>query len=308
MSTISTTNFEAGETTNRTDANNKFSAVATATGSINEDNVRSEGIDQRQLAPHVYPGGRLEPIVYADYTTNCASSITSNTYTDSGSTPTDGTGAFYISHGDGLHLNWTALSGGGVVVKAGDLIRIHFDIFLEKINDPGYASNGPAGPKAGGRLNNRPDPIGILFFPLWKINGAASFTNLTNEADLDNTITAPAGIPFNNTANTKVDSVAFCSMEGYLDTDCFPVRTVHGSWNYVHTGADITINEIKLYARGPVVYQFDSTSSTRVFHAPVWGTGRYANNYLDIPASGASNFNITLGNGHLGAVIMRGDS
>ena len=45
MSTISTTNFEAGETTNRTDANNKFSAVATATGSINEENVRSEGID-----------------------------------------------------------------------------------------------------------------------------------------------------------------------------------------------------------------------------------------------------------------------
>ena len=42
MSTISTTNFEAGETTNRTDANNKFSAVATATGSINAPDMLSK--------------------------------------------------------------------------------------------------------------------------------------------------------------------------------------------------------------------------------------------------------------------------
>lgn len=306
MSTISTTNFEAGETTNRTDTNNKFSAVQTATGSINEDNTRSEGVDKRQLAAHAYSTGRMEPIVYVDYTTNCTSAITSNTYTNE-----DGTDAFYISHGDGLHLNWTGPGvgpDGGIVVKAGDLVRIHFDIFLSKINDAGYASNGPAGPATGSRTNNRPDAIGILFFPLWRINGGA-FTQLANEADLDASLTAPASITFNNVANTKVDSVAFCSMEGYLDTDCYPARTVHGTWNYVHTGADITINEIKLYCRGPMVYQWDAGGGgSRVFHAPVWGAGRYANNYLDIPAAGGTNFDITLSNGHLGAVIMRGDS
>jgi hypothetical protein len=303
MSTISTTNFEAGETTNRTDTNNKFSAVQTATGSINEGNTRSEGIDKRQLAAHSYSTGRMEPVVWVDYTTNCTSSITSGVYSNQ-----DGTDAFYISHGDGLHLNWTGPGvgpDGGVVVKAGDLVRIHFDIFLSQINDPGYASNGPAGPTGAGRVNNRPDGIGILFFPLWKINGG-SFTQLANEADLDASLTAPASISFNNTANTKVDSVAFCSMEGYLQTNCFPARTVHGTWNYIHTGADITINEIKLYCRGPMVYQW--TGGSRVFHAPVWGTGRYANGYLDIPAAGGTNFNISLSNGHLGAVIMRGDS
>ncbi len=307
MSTISTTNFEAGDTTDRTDANNKFSAVATATGSINEENVRSEGIDQRQLAPHIYSTGRMEPVVYADYTTNCISTITSNTYTNE-----DGTDAFYISHGDGLHLNWTGPGvgpDGGVIVKEGDLVRIHFDIFLSKIDDAGYATNGPAGPNTTSRVNNRPDAIGILFFPMWRINGGGSFTPLTNEADLDASLTAPASITFNNVANTKVDSVAFCSMEGYLDTDCFAARTVHGSWNYVHSGADITINEIKLYCRGPMVYQWDAGGGgSRVFHAPVWGTGRYATPYLDIPAGGGSNFDITLSNGHLGAVIMRGDS
>lgn len=300
MSTISTTNFEAGETTNRTDANTKFTAVATATASINEENVRSEGVDKRQLAAHGYSGGRMEPVVYIDYETNCAATITSNTYTNE-----DGTDAFYISHGGGLHIDWSALTGGGVVVKAGDLVRIHFDIFLSKIDDAGYASNGPAGPNTTSRVNNRADAIGILFFPLWKINGG-SFTQLANEADLDASLTAPASINFNNTANTKVDSVAFCSMEGYLQTDCFAARTVHGTWNYVHTGADITINEIKLYCRGPMVYQW--TGGSRVFHAPVWGTGRYANDYLDIPAAGGSNFDITLSNGHLGATVMRGDS
>ena len=303
MRIISTTNFEAGEITHRPDANNKFSAVATATASINEDNVGSEGIDKRQIAAHAYPGGRLEPIVYADYTTNCASTITNGTYN-----PQDGTDAFYISHGDGLHLNWSALSGGGVVVKDGDLVRIHFDISLQLINDAGYANEGPQGPDSGSRVNNAPDAIGILFFPLWRINGGA-FTQLANEADLDASLTAPANILFNNT-DKKVDSVAFCSMEGYLSgTDCVANRSVHGTWNYIHSGADITINEIKLYARGPMVYQWETGGGgSRVFHAPVWGTGRYAGNYLAIPASGATNFSIVLNSGHLGAVIMRGES
>lgn len=300
MSTLTTTNFEAGDTTDVAATNTKFTAVANATAAINEENVRSEGIDRRQLADHDYSAGRMEPVVYTDYTTNCISAITSNAYTLK-----DGTDAFYISHGDGLHLDWNALDDGGVVVKAGDLVRIHFDIFLSQINDPGYATNGPAGPLGSGKDNNRADAIGILFFPVWKINGGA-FTQLANEADLDASLVAPASIPFNNTANTKVDSIAFCSMEGYLDTNCFPARSVHGTWNYIHSGADITINEIKLYCRGPMVYQW--TGGSRVFHAPVWGTGRYGNPYLDIPASGIANFSITLSNGHLGSMIMRGDS
>ena len=132
MSTISTTNFEAGETTDRTDANNKFSAVATATGAINEDNTRSEGVDKRQLAAHAYSSGRMEPLVHIDVANN----LNSGAIEDTVYSGQNGTQKFELDGDPGgaahppLVLSLTGLTGGHLAIATGDLIRIHYTIYL----------------------------------------------------------------------------------------------------------------------------------------------------------------------------------
>ena len=301
MAKLTTTNFEAGETTDSAATNTKFSAVATATATINEDNVRSEGIDKRQLENYAHSTGRMEPMVYADYTTNALTSIPTFDYT--GKT---GIADFPITHGDNLLLDWSALAGGGITIKAGDLVRIHFNILLDKINDVDYGTYGPAGNNTNDRQHNRPDPIGVIFFPKWQINGSGSWVVLPNEAHWDATLVAPADIAIENSSTLKSESIAFCSMEGFPDSgDCNSNRSVHGSWAYIHTGADIVLNKLRLHARGPMVYWM--TGANRVFRAMSWGTGRYGAGYLEIPGTG-TNFTITLTTGGLGIMVMRGDS
>jgi len=290
MSTISTTNFEAGETTNRTDANNKFSAVATATGSINEENVRSEGIDRRTLT--TVANGRTEPIVFIDYDDRNNSAATTHA-------AQTGESSVVLSN---VALDMTS---SPVTVKAGDLIRIHYTAMLTSINDGAYATFGAAGNNGGSRSSNPADAIGVVFFPTWQLSSGGAFSALTNEANWLSSLTAPAGITINNTT-AKSDSIAFCSMEGVLDTNCFPNRQVHGCWNYKHTGADITLYQIQLNMRGPMVYQY--TGGNRVFYAPTWNALRYEVTCMDIPASPATNFSIVVGNAQLSLTVMRGDS
>ena len=296
MSTISTTNFEAGDTTDRTDANNKFSAVATATGSINEENVRSEGIDRRTLTS--VASGRTEPIVFIDYDDRDNTAATTHTLQT-------GECSVVLSN---VALNMTS---SPVTVKAGDLIRIHYTAFLTSINDGPYATYGAAGEDGGPRTNNPADAIGVVFFPTWQLSSGGAFSALTNEANWLSSLTAPDGIAINNTT-AKSDSIAFCSMEGYLNSDCFPVRQIHGCWNYKHTGADITLYQIQLNMRGPMVYQY--TGGNRVFYAPSWGAGRYARTCMNIPSSAPApapvitDFTIVVGNAQLSLTVMRGDS
>ena len=70
MSKIINDNFIAGETVSLADTNAKFSDIETATATINEQNVRSEGVDRRTLKAHTYSTGRMEPLVYMDYFSN----------------------------------------------------------------------------------------------------------------------------------------------------------------------------------------------------------------------------------------------
>jgi hypothetical protein len=81
-----------------------------------------------------------------------------------------------------------------------------------------------------------------------------------------------------------------------------PRRTARGIWNHI-AGQSYSVYELRLYARGPIVYQGD-----RQFFAPQWGANRYAASHMNIPSSGASNFDLTISNGQLGIMVMRGDS
>ena len=299
MSTISTTNFEAGETTDRAATNTKFSAVATATASINEDNVRSEGVDKRQLAAHAYSTGRMEPLVHIDVANNLNSgAIVDTTYPGQ-----NGTQKFELDGlvpNPALVLSLTGLAGGHLAIATGDLIRIHYTIYLKSHSDGEYAS---CGQNISGNGGNPADGIGLVIFPTWKLTGGGAHEMLPNEVNLFNDFGPAAGVTFNNTT-AKTDSISFISMEGAADAaakggDC--VRMVHGSWNYIADQA-YTVYELKLYGRGPMVYQGD-----RQLYVPTWGADRYHPDYMRIPFAGAT-FDFTMSNGQLSIMVMRGDS
>ena len=304
MSKISTTNFEAGETTDRTDANNKFSAVATATGSINEENVRSEGIDKRHLVTHGYSIGRMEPLVYL----NSSNNLNSGAIVDTTYAGQNGTQKFELNGGANpdLVISFTGLPGGRLEVATGDLIRIHYTIYLKDQSDNDYTS-------AGNNLTSSPgnpaDGIGLVVFPTWKLTGGGAHEMLPNEVNLINNFGPNAGITFNN-SNAKTDSISFVSMEGDTSTPATSFggeceRMVHGTWNYVADQA-YTIYELRLYGRGPMVYRSDGAGN-RQLYVPTWGAGRYASSYMRIPWTG-STFDFTMSNGQLGIIVMRGDS
>ena len=301
MAKLTTTNFESGEVTDRAATNTKFSAVQTATQTINEENVRSEGIDKRQLATHAYSSGRMEPIVHFDVANNLNSgAIVSSTYSGQ-----NGSQEFELNGGANpdLVVDFTGLPGGHLAIASGDLIRIHYSICLSTQGDPQYFSAGDF--KVGGQKAGNPaDGIGLIIFPTWKLTGGGTHQVLTNEFDFMNNYGPGAGQTFNN-SNARTESMSFISMEGAFPgnqrtgTSC--ERLVHGTWNHVATQA-YTVYELRLYGRGPIVYQGD-----RQLYVPTWGSDRYQNDYMDIPSSGTT-IDFAMSNGQLGIIVMRGDS
>ncbi len=305
MSTITTTNFEAGEITDRAATNTKFSAVATATGSINEDNVRSEGIDKRQLAAHAYSTGRMEPLVHLDITDN----LSGGAIADTAYNGQTGQAKFDLTGGSDLLLDFTSLAGGYLAVATGDLIRIHYTIYFKQHSDDTYTSPGEA---HGSSSNGNPaDGIGLVVFPTWKLTGGGAHAMLPNEVDLVTGFGPSAGVTFNGTT-AKTDSISFVSLEGGNDTIktnlSFPERMVHGTWNYIADQA-YTVYELRLSARGPMVYQAGTAAGNpRQLYAPTWGADRYKSSIMDIPSRAAKTFDLTFSNGQLGIMVMRGDS
>lgn len=293
MSKIINDNFIAGETVSLTDTNAKFSDIETATATINEQNVRSEGVDRRTLSNHVYSTGRMEPLVYMDYFSNGVSgSITAY--------PTQtGEGVMSLVHGSPNELDWTALAGGGVTIVDGDLLRIHFGVFLSKHNDINYDPAGPISPP-----NNQSDAVGVVFFPVWDIG--AGWATVTNQVNLNNTVGAPYSFTINQTT-ARTDGVAWVSLEGFPNSGFMNMdRMVHGMLCYKHTGADITIEKMRVHGKGPVVYQ--KTGGVRTIHVPDWGTGRYFNLGLDIPSIGGNNIDMYIAAVQMSAIVLRGDS
>jgi hypothetical protein len=310
MAKITTTNVEAGDATSVAATNAGFTAVqtATATGALNEENVRSEGIDRRQLALHSGTGstGRMEPLVYMQMEDN----LNSGAIVDTVYTGQNGTQEFAVNGPPDLLLNFTGLPGGYLAISTGDLIRIHYTIYLKSHTDTTYTSAGSDNAADPNRQNNPADGIGLLFFPTWQLTGGGAMQVLPNEEDLLTNFGPGAGVTIDNTTS-RTDAVSFVSLEGTGTGGGASrfggntTRMVHGTWSHVAT-TNYTVYGIRLYGRGPMVYQGDG-SGNRQLYVPTWAAGRYATAYLDIPQSG-STFNFTLSNGQLGIVVMRGDS
>ena len=282
MATISNTNVgPAGQVISSTTVNAKFTDVATATATLDVNNVRSEGVDRRTLA-----ASRTEPLAHMSYTNVTGTqAYTSNT----------GEAPFSITHGGGSGLLLTP----NFTLKAGDLLRINFTIRLESHDNNNYVpivsqtTNPPLGPTLS---------TGLLFFPVWETASSGSFTVLPNQAVMNNTVSAPALIPFND-ANLKTDSAAWCSMEG-IESGANRVckNTVHGAFYYKHTTSDLLVNRIKLNGRGPVAYEWDAGTSAKVIRVPDWGAGPYSSN------GWPTSWTLVLGAGQLSMMVIRGDS
>jgi len=273
MSEITSSNIgDAGDTTSASDMNTKFTDVEVSSLSINEENVRSEGIDRRTMALQSYPSGRLQPIVYVTQTANGATSSTS--YGGSGASDVGkGLTPFEVSHGSDLLLDLTS-NCAGVTVKDGDLVRIQFSIRVMTQDDYDYTSN------LAGTFSHTCDSIGLIFYPLWDI-GSGTFTMLPGrQPDLNQDASGSSTVKWlaGGGAGYQTDGIAFCSLEGAKNgtTNERLTRTVHASANYIHAGSDIKISRIRLNGRGPVAYH--SIGGLNYIDVPDWTAAVYSGN------------------------------
>lgn len=282
MSSISNTNVgPAGQVITSSEVNTKFTDVATATGAINGDNVRSGGVDRRTLAP-----SRAEPLAHLSYTENGP--------TTQGYLNQTGESVFQVNHGTDLLLapNFT--------LKDGDLVRINFTIRMGSHDRNEYYP-----------YLDTTDPsmsIGLLFFPVWKTDGGG-WSVLPGQTLLNQNVTAPAFIGFDN-GNLRTDSAAWLSLEG-IDAavglkDCRNVA--HGAFYYKHTGADMVVDEIRLNGRGPVAYEYDTGTTQKVIRIPDWNAAPYNVNHWSHHWVTGDVLDIYLQRGQLSFKVLRGDS
>lgn len=282
MSTISNDNVGVGATTAVANVNGKFSDVATATaaGAINEDNLRTEAVDRRNITSH----STLVASAYVD--NQNGSTIGSLLYT--GKT---GANDYQVDHdgtsasSNGLEIDWSPVD-----LVANDLLRIHYTIHLEKAN--------PAGSTGWGSFNPSPGTLACLVaFPVWQVvGGGGTYTNLPGNADFTQALSSGSVIHFEETGSTwRTKGFAVYGIDGRADGSLEVYeRTMHGCFNYVHTGATVSIDKIRINARGFLAYGADA--SGRFLG---WSSG--ANTY-------GSDTGHDWGRGQLAAMILRGDT
>ena len=286
MSNITNDNVgPAGTVAAAADVNTKFAAVATATATINESNVRSEAIDRHTLQAN---GGTL---VHSSYVANngAASTTEYNGLT--------GTASTYLSHGGGLEIDLTGLAGGGLSVLAGDLVRIHFAVHLRKHSNDNFVPNLDG---LTGAANVDTCGLCLIVFPVWDIG--SGFVVLPNRSDLTASVSAGSGIsidPAIAPAAYKTDGFAFYPLTGQDDgVDCNVFKTMHGSAVHLAT-SPFLLEKIRLYLRAPLNYQSDSTGARKElgvkdFTAAPW------NSFITLP------WNFTMERGHMALTVLRG--
>lgn len=242
-----------------TDVNDKFTAITTATTSIDETNVRSEGIDIRQLNPD-------NPIMKdTRYVYNKWDDGTQNTFVM-------GTGA----GGDvqdnmpyqraALRLNYSKGTGSSLIrypdnspliLNQGDLLRVHYGFVLHQLELDNVSATFS--------LSNSVDREALVFFPVYWDTPSTTPNNMGNAKVFPNRIVwwnnknnSPTEIP-----QTDPPSISVNTEERLLDDGiCFhdfaaeevtvgqrsqPMRRLHGCLNYIHESpTPLTIYQIQI--------------------------------------------------------------
>ena len=280
MSIISNDNFAVGSTATASTANIKFGDVqtATATGALNESNLRAESVDRRNIS--------TDPtLVKTGYRDNQNGSVIGS-YLYTGK---DGSNDYQVDHkgvspsANGLELDWSAAP---IILQDKDLLRVHYTAHLIKADPTGSTGWGAYNPTPG-------DLACLVMFPVWDIDG--SYTNMPGNADFMQTLTSGGKIYFEESGSDwRTRGFAVYGIDGRDDgSDEVYERTMHGCFNYVHSGTGVTIEKIRINARGFMAYSADASGRFLV-----WVSG--ANTY-------GSDTGHKWGRGQIGAMILRGD-
>jgi hypothetical protein len=222
MARIVTTDAQPGDALSAATENAKFTAVATATADLDQQNVRDEGVDGLNLCN--YPAH-----VHMNAQDNA-----STTPTAYNSGWTIGGGMYGadarqdISHGSGLVLNL----GSGVTVQAGDLVIVEWQVLKWDL-------------VAGGTGNDNDCWVVQAYWDLTS-NALANYVTLEGDDNHGGNFQIP-GREFPKTQDCSVIPNAVIIGATTYDSQ---KHTTRGLWLYEHSGADITVYGIKLMVSG----------------------------------------------------------
>ena len=243
------------------DVNAKFTAVATATTGINKDNVRSEGIDIRQL-PITSPIMRD-----ARYTYNKWDNGTTNTFTIG--TGSGGSLQSNTANGRaGYALNWGIGASAKVqydvapylVLNKGDLLRIHYSAKMYGVRTAAVTASFPI--DATFDTSNC-----IIFFPVyWDVAAPRNSDNMKVFPGrcvwYDYGLTDPMSIPQTDPPSASSNSEErllddgicvydLAAEELVVNRETKAIRRLHGCLNYVHQDVvPLVIREIGIATTG----------------------------------------------------------
>jgi len=267
------------------DVNAKFSAIATATTSINKDNVRSEGIDIRHLQS-------TSPIMKAAaYAYNKWDDGTTNTFmigTGAGGSIEDNT----VNGRGAYFLNWS--QGGGasrliwdvppyLVLNKGDVLRFHYSAIIHSVRLNNIAANWPIA------TNDKSNCM--IFFPVyWDVAAPRSSDNMKvfpgRAVWWDYGIVDPMSIPQTDppSASTNPDErllddgitvYDLASEEVTIGREVKPMRRLHGCLNYVHEdNTPLVIRQLGIATTGIMTLQH--------YTAPGYDTRAFLQNAADL--------------------------
>jgi len=306
MSTITNANVLVGETTSSSGTDTKFSDVATATSSIDERNVRYEGLDSVNMTSNfvVVRRGYIDNEV-----TNATAGIAYSALKAGGAN----SGVQAVDHVDttasstGLLLDFSSFP---LTLKDGDLLRIWHSCHLYKHENGNMISSYSSGPPASYIAS----PLAMVTFPgiargpvFGKTGGSltgwevfpgwdTAWMNSTDSGSQIKLVNGPA-----SSTNSRSYGLAQYPLHGTkISSSEMRVRYTGGSTlNYLHQGSDTLVYGIRVFMYGSVIYNSIAPATS--------GAASYS--FISGNTAAAANFvNYYISHGHIGFMQMRGGS
>lgn len=285
------------------DINTKFSAIATATATLNQENVRSEGIDIRQLSS---PSPIMKEAIYAY---NEMNGLYYDFFLGTGAggnwKPAIPRPAYHLSYGTaGAASDLFYGDASPLVLEKGDLLRYHYSFNLYEIDLDSITANWPVSASV--------DRLGMIFFPiLWStptttpnnIGNASVFPNRIDwySMDFNNPTSIPqTDPPSAGAAGEKLldDGICFHELGAETPTNksSRPIRRLHGCLNYIHESATpLTIYQLGVATTPIVLFQH--------YTAPGFDTRAFTINAVN--QAPFYPLQLTMERAHLTAIVLR---
>lgn len=306
MSTITNSNVLVGDVVSSSVIDSKFSDVATATSSIDEKNVRYEGLDSVNMTSNfiVVRRGYIDNEV-TDATAGVAYSALKAGGANSGVQAVDHVGSTASS--TGLLLDFSSMP---LSVQEGDLLRIWHSCHLYKHENGNMISSYSSGPPASYIVS----PAAMVTFPgiarsstFGKTGGSltgweafpgwdTAWMNSTDSGSQLKMVNGPT-----SSSGSRSYGLAQYPLHGTkISSSEMRVRYTGGSTlNYIHKGSPMLVYGLRVFMYGSVIYNSIAPASS--------GAASYS--FISASSASAANFaNYYISHGHIGFMQMRGGS